>query len=105
MIEARHTKTIHICSSSLWPPQRMLVIRSSRHAMLTCCCVLWQVRDGDTIKIDAGVRTLDVTNVDETEMGERLASWQAPPYKATSGTLYKYIKNVSSASLGCVTDL
>ena len=25
--------------------------------------------------------------------------------KATKGTLYKYIKHVSSASLGCVTDL
>ena len=27
-----------------------------------------------------------------------------PPYKATRGTLYKYIKNVKSASEGCVTD-
>ena len=30
--------------------------------------------------------------------------WKAPPYKATRGTLYKYIKNVKSASEGCVTD-
>ena len=30
--------------------------------------------------------------------------WKAPPYKATRGTLYKYIKNVDSASEGCVTD-
>jgi dihydroxy-acid dehydratase len=28
----------------------------------------------------------------------------APPLKATNGTLYKYIKNVESASLGCITD-
>jgi dihydroxy-acid dehydratase len=27
-----------------------------------------------------------------------------PPYKATRGTLYKYIKNVKPASEGCVTD-
>jgi dihydroxy-acid dehydratase len=32
------------------------------------------------------------------------AAWKAPPLKATSGTLYKYIKNVTSASEGCVTD-
>ena len=32
------------------------------------------------------------------------ARWKAPPYKATRGTLYKYIKNVKSASEGCVTD-
>lgn len=33
------------------------------------------------------------------------AAWKAPPLKATRGTLYKYIKNVSSASEGCVTDM
>jgi len=27
-----------------------------------------------------------------------------PPYKATRGTLYKFIKSVKDASLGCVTD-
>ena len=67
--------------------------------------LLAQLRDGDTIRIDAGTRKLEATNVSESELAERLAQWQAPPYKATSGTLYKYIKNVSSASLGCVTDL
>ena len=30
--------------------------------------------------------------------------WTAPPLKATRGTLFKYIKNVRSASEGCVTD-
>ncbi len=34
----------------------------------------------------------------------RRAAWTAPPLKATSGTLYKYIKNVAPASMGCVTD-
>ena len=34
----------------------------------------------------------------------RKAAWQAPPLKATRGTLYKYIKNVKTASEGCVTD-
>ena len=27
-----------------------------------------------------------------------------PPYKATRGTLYKYIRLVKDASKGCVTD-
>ena len=31
--------------------------------------------------------------------------WRMPPLKATSGVLHKYIKLVSSASLGCVTDM
>jgi dihydroxy-acid dehydratase len=38
------------------------------------------------------------------ELVARRKAWQAPPYKATRGTLYKYIKNVKSASEGCVTD-
>ncbi len=34
----------------------------------------------------------------------RRKAWSAPPNKATRGTLFKYIKNVKSASEGCVTD-
>lgn len=61
------------------------------------------VETGDTITIDAGANTLDV-NVDPGEMARRKAAWQPPPYKVTSGALYKYIKTVRSASEGCVTD-
>jgi dihydroxy-acid dehydratase len=61
------------------------------------------VRDGDVIAIDAERRTLDV-EVSEEEMSRRRAVWVMPPYKATRGTLYKFIKNVKSASEGCVTD-
>ena len=43
--------------------------------------------------------------VPDEEMAARRAAWATPPYKATRGTLYKYIKNVKSASEGCVTDL
>ena len=43
-------------------------------------------------------------DVNEAELARRKAGWNAPPYKATRGTLYKYIKNVKSASEGCVTD-
>ena len=34
----------------------------------------------------------------------RRAAWKKPPFKASRGTLYKYIKNVKNASEGCVTD-
>ena len=38
------------------------------------------------------------------EIAGRKAKFQAPPFKATRGTLFKYIKNVKTASEGCVTD-
>ena len=43
-------------------------------------------------------------DVSDAEFEKRRKAWQAPAFKATRGTLYKYIKNVKSASLGCVTD-
>ena len=63
------------------------------------------VRDGDVIRIDCEKRVMDVLNLSEADWQARRDAWVAPPLKATSGTLYKYIKCVSSASLGCVTDL
>ncbi len=61
------------------------------------------VQDGDEITIDANTRVLDMA-VSEEEMAKRKAAWIMPPYKATRGTLYKFIKNVKNASEGCVTD-
>jgi dihydroxy-acid dehydratase len=61
------------------------------------------VRDGDMITIDAQQNRIDV-QLSEQELAERRRRWNAPPFKATRGTLYKYIKNVKSASEGCVTD-
>jgi dihydroxy-acid dehydratase len=61
------------------------------------------VQDNDHITIDAKTNQL-VMDVSEAELAKRLAAWTAPALKATRGTLYKYIKNVKSASEGCVTD-
>jgi dihydroxy-acid dehydratase len=61
------------------------------------------VQDGDRIRIDAVENRIDVL-VDAAELSRRRDSWRAPPLKATRGTLFKYIKNVKSASEGCVTD-
>ncbi|QDU74493.1 Dihydroxy-acid dehydratase [Bremerella volcania] len=60
-------------------------------------------QDGDVITIDADKRVIDL-EVPEEELAKRKAAWTAPPYKVKRGTLYKYIKNVKSASEGCVTD-
>ncbi len=61
------------------------------------------VKNGDKITIDAeqNLITVDIT---DAELTARKKAWTAPAYKATRGTLYKYIKNVKSASEGCVTD-
>ncbi|CAN5370634.1 dihydroxy-acid dehydratase [soil metagenome] len=61
------------------------------------------VMDGDRISIDAENNTLTLHVMDEVLQARRTA-WIMPAYKVNKGTLYKYIKNVSSASLGCVTD-
>jgi dihydroxy-acid dehydratase len=61
------------------------------------------VRNGDRITIDAEANTITV-DLAHDELAKRRAAWKAPPYKATRGTLYKYIKSVKSASEGCVTD-
>ena len=61
------------------------------------------VKTGDKVTIDATTQRLDM-DVTEAELASRKQGWKAPAFKATRGTLYKYIKNVKSASEGCVTD-
>ncbi len=59
--------------------------------------------NGDIITIDATANTLTI-EVGVEVLAERRRNWTPPAYKATRGTLYKYIKSVKSASEGCVTD-
>ncbi len=61
------------------------------------------IQDGDRITIDGDENEIHVDLTNE-ELDRRRDAWKAPPYKATRGTLYKYIKTVKSASEGCVTD-
>jgi dihydroxy-acid dehydratase len=61
------------------------------------------VRDGDVITIDDETHEIAV-DLDDDELASRRAAWTAPAYKATAGTLWKYIKTVEDASHGCVTD-
>ncbi len=61
------------------------------------------IQDGDKITIDSEHNRIDV-ELSESELSARRSNWNAPPLKATRGTLFKYIRNVKSASEGCVTD-
>jgi dihydroxy-acid dehydratase len=61
------------------------------------------VQNGDKITLDAEGNLITV-DVSDAEFEKRRKAWKAPAFKATRGTLYKYIKNVKSASEGCVTD-
>lgn len=61
------------------------------------------LKNGDLITIDAEHNLITVA-LTESELSQRKSRWSMPAYKAKKGTLYKYIKNVSSASLGCITD-
>ncbi|KAK4354456.1 hypothetical protein RND71_026650 [Anisodus tanguticus] len=61
------------------------------------------VQNGDIITIDIQKRKMDVQLSDEV-LEQRRKNWTPLAYKADRGVLYKYIKNVQSASKGCVTD-
>jgi dihydroxy-acid dehydratase len=61
------------------------------------------VQNGDRITIDAETNRIDIA-LSDAELAKRRAAFQAPAFKSTRGTLYKYIKNVKTASEGCVTD-
>ena len=61
------------------------------------------IQNGDRILIDAEKNELTL-DLQEQEFTARREAWRMPPYKATRGTLAKYIRLVKSASLGCVTD-
>ncbi|CUM47595.1 Dihydroxy-acid dehydratase, mitochondrial [Debaryomyces fabryi] len=62
------------------------------------------VHDGDEIVIDAENNKIDLL-VSEDILAERRKEWTPPKPRYTRGTLAKYSKLVSDASLGCVTDL
>jgi len=62
------------------------------------------VKTGDEITIDAQRREISL-HVAAGELKRRAKSWAPPPPYARRGALAKYARQVSSASLGAVTDL
>ena len=61
------------------------------------------VKDGDRITLDAIGRELTL-HVSDEELAYRRSEWKQPAPRFTTGVLGKYIRNVKSASEGCVTD-
>jgi dihydroxy-acid dehydratase len=60
------------------------------------------VRDGDTIVIDPGARTLTL-DIPDAELARRMAGWKPPAAKTRPGSVHdKYVRLVSSAHYGCV---
>jgi len=66
--------------------------------------VIAVVENGDIIEINTKKNKIDLL-VSEERIKTRLQYWLKPQPKVRKGTLSKYIRNVSSASSGCVTDL
>ncbi|MFG0931629.1 dihydroxy-acid dehydratase [Staphylococcus sp. 231237_7MaSpsaltlick] len=61
------------------------------------------LEENDIVTIDA--ERLEISfDVSEDELKRRREKWQAPPLKATKGSLAKYAKLVSSASKGATTE-
>tara|TARA_B100001093_G_scaffold170245_3_gene163022 strand:+ start:8193 stop:9869 length:1677 start_codon:yes stop_codon:yes gene_type:complete len=61
------------------------------------------IKNDDKIIIDAEKNTITLC-VSEKELIKRKNNWNAPELKFKRGVLFKYAKNVSNASMGCVTD-
>jgi dihydroxy-acid dehydratase len=62
------------------------------------------IQDGDMITIDAERRVLAVELSDQL-LAQRRSAWKPPAPRYSAGVLFKYARQVSSASLGAVTDL
>jgi dihydroxy-acid dehydratase len=60
------------------------------------------IRDGDTIRIDAGARRMDVL-LDERELADRRQAWKPRQPRHRAGALAKYARLVGQAPHGAVT--
>jgi dihydroxy-acid dehydratase len=61
------------------------------------------VQEGDSITVDANQLLIQL-NVDDGEIARRRAAWVRPEPRYRTGVLGKYARQVSSSSLGAVTD-
>ena len=59
------------------------------------------IREGDIIDIDIPGLTLNV-RLSKKEIDNRLKEWSRPDYKVKTGYLYRYAKQVTSASTGAI---
>jgi dihydroxy-acid dehydratase len=61
------------------------------------------VHEGDSVTIDAHKRLIQL-NVPDDELARRRAAWKQPEPRYKRGLMAKYMKLVSTASRGAVTD-
>lgn len=61
------------------------------------------VEEGDSITIDSDKRLIQL-NVSDDELAKRRVRWKQPAPRFTRGVMAKYIKLVSTASKGAITD-
>ncbi|MCP9899085.1 dihydroxy-acid dehydratase [Cyanobium sp. Cruz CV13-4-11] len=61
------------------------------------------VQEGDSITVDARQRLIQL-NVADDELARRRSTWTKPAPRYRTGVLGKYARQVSSSSLGAVTD-
>ena len=61
------------------------------------------VKEGDSVTIDAKKRLIQL-NVPAKELAARRKKWKAPKPRYTKGLMAKYMKLVSTASRGAITD-
>ena len=62
------------------------------------------VENDDWIVLDAATNTIDI-QIEPTLLELRRSQWQRPRPNVRQGVLLKYIRTVSDASHGCITDL
>jgi len=61
------------------------------------------IHEGDIIHFDIANRKLTL-EVSEEELAKRKAAWKAPELRFKTGVFAKYVKAVSSASEGAITN-
>jgi dihydroxy-acid dehydratase len=61
------------------------------------------VEEGDSITIDSDKRLIQL-NVADDELARRRQKWKQPAPRYTRGVMAKYVKLVSTASKGAITD-
>jgi dihydroxy-acid dehydratase len=61
------------------------------------------VKEGDSVTISAEKRLIQL-NVPDKEIAARRAKWKQPAPRYTKGLLAKYMRLVSTASIGAITD-
>jgi len=66
------------------------------------CGPIALIENGDVIRIDANVGTIDL-DVDEATLAERRAKWQPRSHDYQSGAVWRYAQNVGDARTGALT--